>query len=274
LAFLLSIGEFARLGRVTVKTLRHYDVIGLLPPAHVAVDSGYRAYTPGQLVLLERIRALRAIGLSLDDVARALSAGSADEVRAILRAHHARLQHTLDETKAALEAASALLESPEVIMQLEANITRREPIAIIKVTSTVSLEDIGQTIHQSLNRLFAYAGEMGARPIGPPGTRYLDEDLEKTERLAVEVFVPVERRLAGRGDISGDVLPGGAFATAIHQGAFSSVGTTWTQLGRWVSERGLRTVGPAIEEYLHKDDDPAACRTEIRIPVDASTSEV
>jgi len=40
------IGIFSKLGRVTIKTLRHYDEMGLLTPAHVDEENGYRYYTP------------------------------------------------------------------------------------------------------------------------------------------------------------------------------------------------------------------------------------
>lgn len=46
---MFSIGEFARLGGVSVRTLRHYDEIGLLRPATVDQDTGYRGYTADQL---------------------------------------------------------------------------------------------------------------------------------------------------------------------------------------------------------------------------------
>ena len=51
---MFSIGEFARLGTVSVRTLRHYDEIGLLPPAKVDPDTGYRGYSAAQLRALNR----------------------------------------------------------------------------------------------------------------------------------------------------------------------------------------------------------------------------
>ena len=46
---MFSIGDFAGLGRVSVRMLRHYDAIGLIRPAHVDPHSGYRYYTAAQL---------------------------------------------------------------------------------------------------------------------------------------------------------------------------------------------------------------------------------
>ncbi|GII81421.1 hypothetical protein Sru01_64030 [Sphaerisporangium rufum] len=46
---LLTIGRFARLCRLSVKRLRHYDELGLLAPVHVDAGSGYRYYAAGQV---------------------------------------------------------------------------------------------------------------------------------------------------------------------------------------------------------------------------------
>src|SRR5579859_4323603 len=70
---MFSIGEFARLGGVSVRTLRHYDEIGLLPPATVDPDTGYRGYTARQLTQLNRILALKELGLSLTQARRLLN---------------------------------------------------------------------------------------------------------------------------------------------------------------------------------------------------------
>lgn len=63
---MLTIGEFARLGQVTVKALRHYDALGLLKPAAIDPQSGYRRYTEAQLPRLERIGELKALGFRLE----------------------------------------------------------------------------------------------------------------------------------------------------------------------------------------------------------------
>ena len=69
---MFNIGEFARLGGVSARTLRHYDEIGLLRPATVDPGSGYRGYTAAQLGELNRIMALKELGLSLPQVRRLL----------------------------------------------------------------------------------------------------------------------------------------------------------------------------------------------------------
>jgi MerR family transcriptional regulator, thiopeptide resistance regulator len=66
-----SIAQVARMSKVTSRTLRHYDAIGLLEPAWVG-DNGYRYYEREQLLRLQRILLLRDLGLGLDTVAEVL----------------------------------------------------------------------------------------------------------------------------------------------------------------------------------------------------------
>ena len=93
---MFSIGEFARLGGVSVRTLRHYDEIGLLRPATVDPDTGYRGYTADQLGPLNRIVALKELGLSLAEAGRLLAGITVDELRGMLILRRAQLERELD----------------------------------------------------------------------------------------------------------------------------------------------------------------------------------
>jgi DNA-binding transcriptional MerR regulator len=83
---MFSIGDFARLGLVSVRMLRHYDAIGLLPPAHVDDVTGYRRYAADQLPRLNRIVALAKLGFTLKQVAELLDdAVSAEQLHELAR---------------------------------------------------------------------------------------------------------------------------------------------------------------------------------------------
>jgi DNA-binding transcriptional MerR regulator len=83
-----SIAEVARMSGVTTRTLRHYDAIGLLPPAYVQ-PSGQRFYETAELLRLQQILLLRELGVGLADIAAAI--GSGPGTLAALRRHHHRL---------------------------------------------------------------------------------------------------------------------------------------------------------------------------------------
>ena len=87
---MFRIGEFSKMGRVSIKALRHYDELGLLRPALVDRQTGYRYYTIEQLPLLNRILAYRSLGFSLEQ-SRALIRDdiSADAMRGFLMVRRA-----------------------------------------------------------------------------------------------------------------------------------------------------------------------------------------
>ena len=96
---MFSIGEFARLGTVSVRTLRHYEETGLLHPARVDPEIGYRCYWPTQLERLNRIIALKELGLSLAQAKQLLTGITLQELRGMLMLRRAQLEQELQAHK-------------------------------------------------------------------------------------------------------------------------------------------------------------------------------
>jgi DNA-binding transcriptional MerR regulator len=92
---MFTIGEFARLGDISIRMLRHYDEIGLLTPASVDPVTGYRSYVIAQLRDLNRIVALRELGFSLAETGQLLSGITAGELRGMLLLRQAELERQL-----------------------------------------------------------------------------------------------------------------------------------------------------------------------------------
>jgi len=107
-----SIGELATASGLTVRTLHHYDEIGLLPPGG-RTGSGHRRYTDGDLRRLYRIRALRMLGLSLEEIAALLrDADAGDNSPGSLASWRGLLSRQL----------SALREQSEHLRQLQTQV--------------------------------------------------------------------------------------------------------------------------------------------------------
>ncbi len=83
---MFKIGEFSKLSQVTVKTLRYYDESGLLKPAEVGRFTSYRYYSADQWPRLNRVLALKELGLLLGQIARLLDEGlSPDQLRGMFK---------------------------------------------------------------------------------------------------------------------------------------------------------------------------------------------
>src|SRR5581483_2685405 len=108
----LKVGELARRTGLTVRTLHHYDEIGLLRPS-LHTDSGHRLYTQGDVARLQQVLSLRQVGFSLEQIAGCLDRPGFSPLE-VIRLHVARLrdQITLQERLCErLEAVAARLEA-------------------------------------------------------------------------------------------------------------------------------------------------------------------
>lgn len=106
-----TVGEVALLTRLSVRTLHHYDDIGLLRPG-ARTEAGYRLYTPADLARLWRVLSYRELGFPLAEIARVLDAPPGGEVAA-LRTQVALLQEKQRRTQTTLDAALAYLRAAE-----------------------------------------------------------------------------------------------------------------------------------------------------------------
>lgn len=101
-----SVGQVSRLAGVTVRTLHHYDDIGLLSPGE-RTAAGYRRYTEADLVRLQQVLLYRELGFALEEVAVILDEPRADELTHLRRQHEllVRKSERLSEVIAAVERA-------------------------------------------------------------------------------------------------------------------------------------------------------------------------
>jgi DNA-binding transcriptional MerR regulator len=125
--------EFADLAGVTVKTLHHYDRVGLLRPQRTT--SGYRVYRPSDLVRLEQILALKTIGFSLNDI-RALLDRDALPLPAIFR----QQREVLEEKRRLLDRAIRALADAEHAVSADASAPTTVLQKVIRVMSTQDID--------------------------------------------------------------------------------------------------------------------------------------
>src|SRR3954470_5802575 len=129
------IGEFAKLGGVSIKTLRYYDQIGLLRPAKVDSRTQYRCYLPEQLQELATILALKQLGASLEDVKSLNKRGESYGKR------HALLSRLKENTELSIAAARRTLLWVEGALH-ELQECEREVAVVLKERSSLRVASI------------------------------------------------------------------------------------------------------------------------------------
>ncbi|MBV9004479.1 MAG: MerR family transcriptional regulator [Solirubrobacterales bacterium] len=118
---MLNIGEFARLGRVSPRMLRHYDQLGLLAPDRVDPETGYRSYGVQQLGRLHRLLALRDLGFTLEQIRSLLDDELVvEQLRGMLTLRRAELERTVADEQSRLRRVEAQAPSDRWEQHLEA----------------------------------------------------------------------------------------------------------------------------------------------------------
>src|SRR6266705_2829808 len=110
----LKIGEFARVGQVSIATLRHYDQCGLLKPAVLDPETSYRYYSLDQLPRLNRILALKELGFPLEQIAQLLEGElSVEQLHGMFILKQTQTQQMIDTEQARLIRIAARLRQIE-----------------------------------------------------------------------------------------------------------------------------------------------------------------
>ena len=112
----LKVGELARRTGLTVRTLHHYDEIGLLTPS-LHTESGHRLYTVGDVARLQQVLSLRQLGFALEEVKDCLDRPGFSP-REVIRLHVARLREQIEMQRKLgerLEAIASLLQAAEEV---------------------------------------------------------------------------------------------------------------------------------------------------------------
>jgi DNA-binding transcriptional MerR regulator len=241
---MLRIGDFARLGRVTVKALRHYDEAGLLHPAEVDRSTGYRFYTPEQLITLSRILQLKDLGFSLNAI-RALIE-EPDRLGEALAARRSELAASIEAARERLARLDAVRETVEDASAPAIVVKPVEPVLALTVRAMI--EPGSDDIQELFEKLEREAGETRARADASPFLLFHD-GAARADRLDVEVCVPLNERGAAlrmAREVEGATTAG----SLIYRGAYRQTPDLFTRLARWIDTNGGAIGGPLREVYL------------------------
>jgi DNA-binding transcriptional MerR regulator len=268
---MLKIGDFSRLCRVSAKTLRYYDDLGLIAPAHADPSTGYRYYAVDQLPRINRLLALKDLGFSLEQIARILNEGvTTDQLRGMLMLKRAEAEGRLKEERERLDRIEARLreiEQEDHMPEYDVALKKIDPILVAACRVRIPTNDmVPQVLGAAYKRTYDHVRSHGGMALDPCiavwhtiSDVYADED--------AEAVVPIDRHLPEDDDVKVYELPGGTFASAVHHGNFAEFTQLHPAILRWIEASGYRVAGPSREVYL-SDDDRQNSVTEVQYPVE------
>ncbi|MEO1060582.1 MAG: helix-turn-helix domain-containing protein [Actinomycetota bacterium] len=267
---MFQIGEFSHLAQLSVRMLRHYDEIGLLPPACVDPTTGYRYYEADQLAEVHRIVAMKELGLNLDQIRQLLREGTTPaDLRAMLRVEQLRAEQARADAERRLRELAGRL----------AELGDDEPVGIDVVERSIPAQPA--LLHRTVVTDFAAAEHLvdavaATRHLVPepgplvvvghgPSFDTVDVDLEigfpspgdepvplaSGHRLLEPSTLPAVDRVVSV--VAVDTLESG------HQRAHHAI-------GRWLERHGCRLSGPG-RELIHGLGPEGPPTVEIQYPI-------
>jgi DNA-binding transcriptional MerR regulator len=236
---MLSIGRFADASGLTVKALRHYDEIGLLVPAHVDSETGYRYYDPGQIEAAVAIRRLRALELPLEQI-RTLLDADADGFRAGLAAHGYRVSAEAHDKQMLLIELAALVEGGGVPVEVE--LVDEPELHLAATIRQLHQDDVATAIQEMVHAVREHLHARGIEPAGPPTAVFRAGDGENLH--LVEAGWPVPTGFDGDGEVSVQVYTASRAASYEYRGPLEALHPAAQRFIATVLGRGLRISQP------------------------------
>lgn len=268
---MLNIGEFARLGQVSPRMLRHYGRLGLLAPERVDPETGYRSYGVAQLVRLHRLLALRDLGFTLEQIGGLLDAEvPLEQLRGMLRLRRAQLEQTVADEQARLRRVEAHLRAIEgsgVVNAQNVVIKETQPLRVVEARGTAAgldPEHIGPLFMQLAPRLIGHLQQAGAHPGTLVG--YYDEPDEEGS-VGVHVAYEIGEQAVPQSDgVEVVELPIVEVASVIHRGPMENINPEYEALIRWIEDSGYKLAGYSRELYHEMGTDGPSV-TELQVPI-------
>ena len=261
------IGEFSRISKTTVKTLRYYAEINLLSPEKTDLVTGYRYYTTAQLMELYRILELREAGISIRDIRQILSgAESAD----ILRKKKEELQQSVSETLSQISRIDFLLGGKR---QMNYSVTIKEIPEYIVYSRTMHINaysDMMQEIPETGAKLAAVNPTLKCVVPDYCFCRYLDGEYRETD-ITAEYCQAVETAGTPVDDISFKTIPAAKVASILHKGPYDTLGSAYAYVMKWIEDNGYVCCDFPRESYIDgiwNKESPDEWLTEIQVPIE------
>jgi len=270
---MLTIGEFARLGQVSPRMLRHYDELGLLRPEQVDPTNGYRSYGAHQLGRLHRLLALRDLGFTLEQIAGLLTEEPpVEQLRGMLRMRRAQIEETVEGEKARLrrvEAHLRALEGSDTMDLQDIVVKHTQPLRIAEAVGTApgfGHENLGPVFAELLPAVLAHLSQEGARP--GISVAYYDEPADDGSVCLHAGFDIGDQEVNDGDHIRVVDLPVVEVASVVHRGPMDAVVAAYEALVRWLEDSGLHPAGRSRELYHEwHDEDPTRHVTELQMPI-------
>jgi len=260
------IGEFSKLSRTTIKTLRFYDQEGLLLPKKVDHVTGYRYYETSQLADLYRIQELRQAGISIEEIRRIITDS---DPKQILLHKRMELQQTVQTIASQIGRIDALLRESDTMKYAVTMKKIPEYIVFSRTMHLQSYSEMMQKIPETGALLAAANPDLKCVSPDYCFCRHLDNEYRESDitseycQAVVSAGKPVV-------DIVFKTIPATTVASILHKGSYETLNIAYAFILKWIEDNGYICCETPRESYIDgvwNKESPDDWLTELQVPI-------
>ncbi len=268
---MIRIGQFSKLGKVTIKALHYYDKLGLLKPFHVNQENGYRYYKPEQFERVSEILSLKGLGLSLDEIVYIMKSNpTSQDIKKMLRKRYDLIQKNINSEKQMLAGINNYLTSIEENRDMAEVVLKELPEVITASYRTIiptydALYEVAPAMGEKMKK-------QGAVCSKPAYCFNIYHDKEHKEQdIDIEICEAVVEAKPDKDGLVYKTINGVKTAACIyHKGAYENLGKSYAILFKWIEENEYMVTGNCRESFIDgvwNKEDVTEWLTEIQIPI-------
>ncbi|MBA8934282.1 MerR family transcriptional regulator [Clostridium beijerinckii] len=263
------IGEFSKMSKITIKTLRYYDEIGLLEPEKVDHFTSYRFYTTQQLVKLHHVQSFRQIGLSINEI-KLIFAGQ--NKKNILEKRKSELKAELERITDQLSRIEFILtgKEEEIFMNYQAIIKELPECIVYYKRLTVPSYDAYFKLIPAIGKEFLKVNP-DLKCVVPEYCFivYLDGEYKEKD-FNIEFCEAVDKFGNETGDIKFKKMENVMGVSIMHKGPYSELSKAYAYAFKWIEENGYIAADNPRESYIDgiwNKESEEEWLTELQIPI-------
>ncbi|WP_102398921.1 MerR family transcriptional regulator [Haloimpatiens massiliensis] len=242
-----SIGQFSLILKVSTRTLRHYDEIGLLNPSFVSKENNYRYYEKEQINSAKYIIKLKESGLTLDEIKDIIFNKDSNNFKETIEKRLMSIEEEIQKLITMKDNLGILLKEDKTENkqhswdQSSIKIVMKDELCVISKRVRINIRNVGETI----GILYEEINKNGLRITGGHIIKYYDLEYDP-DNADIEVSIPVERRKESK--IKFNYIPAGRYAIA-SSSSISEKGDIHAMVIDWIQLNNYEVVGEPLEQY-------------------------
>ena len=265
-----KIKEFSQLCQVTVKTLRHYEKIGLLVPNEVDAWTGYRYYDVSQMQTLLNIRRLKMMGFSLDEILGFFADGNINPSQELIDEKIAACRTELDKLQRRLHDLLAMRQWIDKISMMDRFEIQSLPEIIVASHREVipTYDDLGRLCYQKIGPEMM---RLGCKCSQPGYCFTVEYNEYRPTNIDIEYCEQVEEMMPDSAILKFKVLPAIPKALCMkHIGRYDKFYESFVEAFQYMEQHGYKLAGQPRTSYVDgawNQKDPDKWLSVIQIPI-------